>query len=343
LTSLYGRLKAVAQAARRLNRLRATDNAGIVPNDMRILVTGGAGYIGSLLVPALLQRGWQVMVLDTFATGDAFLAACCADENFEPVRGDARDMTTLAPLLTRADIVIPLAALVGAPLCARDAIGAVTLNRDAIVDLMRRVSPEQRVVFATTNSGYGIGAADAYCTEDSPLRPVSLYGRTKVEAEGAVLERGSGISLRLATVFGMAPRMRLDLLVNDFTWRAVNDRAVVLFEAHFRRNFIHVRDVVKAFLHALDNYESMQGRPYNVGLSEANFTKLQVCERIARHVPGFVYLEAPVGEDPDKRDYIVCNARIEATGWRPDHGLDDGIRELVRGYRMLRNGRFANV
>src|SRR6516164_4743996 len=167
---------------------------------MRILVTGGAGYIGSLLVPALLQRGWQVVVLDTFATGDAFLATCCADENFEPVRGDARDMTTLAPLLAHADVIIPLAALVGAPRCARDAIGAVTLNRDAIVDLMRRVSPEQRVVFATTNSGYGIGAADAYCTEDSPLRPVSLYGRTKVEAECAVLERGSGISLRLATV-----------------------------------------------------------------------------------------------------------------------------------------------
>lgn len=310
---------------------------------MRILVTGGAGYIGSMLVPALLGRGHRVTVLDTFAAGDAVLAACCADPNFEPVRGDARDMGVVGPLLARADAVIPLAALVGAPLCDRDRIGATTLNRDAVVELMRRVSPDQRVVYPTTNSGYGVGEADAFCTEESPLRPVSLYGTTKVEAERAVLDGGRGVSLRLATVFGMAPRMRLDLLVNDFTWRAVTDRAVVLFEARFRRNFIHVRDVAKAFLHALDNHDRMRGEAYNVGLSEANLSKLELCGRIARHVPGFAYLEAPVGEDPDKRDYLVSNAKLERTGWRPDHGLDAGIQELVRGYRMLRNGRFSNV
>jgi nucleoside-diphosphate-sugar epimerase len=310
---------------------------------MRILVTGGAGYIGSMLVPALLGRGHRVTVLDGFAAGEAFLAACCADPNFEPVRGDARDMGVVGPLLARADVAIPLAALVGAPACARDAVGAVTLNRDAVVALVRRTSPDQRVVFPTTNSGYGVGEAGAFCTEESPLRPVSLYGTTKVEAEKAVLDSGRGISLRLATVFGMAPRMRLDLLVNDFTWRAVNDRAVVLFEAHFRRNFIHVRDVAKAFLHALDNAGGMTGGAFNVGLSEANLSKLQLCERIARQVPGFAYLEAPVGEDPDKRDYVVSNAKLERTGWRPDHGLDAGIGELVRGYRMLRNGRFSNA
>ena len=310
---------------------------------MKVLVTGGAGYIGCILVPALLRRDWQVTVLDTFATGEPFLAECCLNPLFEPVRGDARDMRIVKPLLAQADIVIPLAALVGAPLCSRDEVGATTLNRDAVVYLMQRVSRDQCVVYPTTNSGYGIGEGNAFCTEETPLRPVSLYGRTKVDAEEAVLRTGTGISLRLATVFGMAPRMRLDLLVNEFVWRAVTDRTLVVFEGHFRRNYIHVRDVAKAFLHAVDNFEKMRGEPYNVGLSEANLTKLQLCERIARHVPGFVYLEAPVGEDPDKRDYLVSNDKIEATGWHPDHGLDAGIRELIKGYRMLRNSRMGNV
>jgi nucleoside-diphosphate-sugar epimerase len=310
---------------------------------MRALITGGAGYIGSMLVPALLGRGWKVTVLDTFAAGDTFLATSCLDQNFEPVRGDARDMRVVEPLLPKADILIPLAALVGAPLCARDQIGATTLNCDAVVDLAKRAGRQQLIVYPTTNSGYGIGEGNALCTEETPLRPVSLYGRTKVEAEEAVLSHPNALSFRLATVFGMAPRMRLDLLVNDFTWRAVNDRAVVLFEAHFRRNYIHIRDVVKAFLHGVDHAGAMRGNAYNVGLSEANLSKAQLCERIARHVPGFVWLEAPVGEDPDKRDYIVSNEKLEKTGWVPDVGLDDGIQELVKGYRMLRNGRFANV
>lgn len=310
---------------------------------MRVLVTGGAGYIGCMLTPALLARGWRVTVLDSFASGNAYLAYCCTDPNFTPVKGDARDMRIVEKLLAQSDAVVPLAALVGAPLCARDEIGATTLNRDAIVELMKRVTRSQRVVYPTTNSGYGIGEGNAYCTEESPLRPVSLYGRTKVDAEAAVLQKGHGVSLRLATVFGMSPRMRLDLLVNDMTWRAVHDKAVVLFEAHFRRNYIHIRDVVKAFLHALDNYETMSGEPFNVGLSEANLTKRQLCERIARLVPGFTYLEAPIGEDPDKRDYLVSNEKLERTGWFPDHGIDAGIQELIKGYTMLRNGRFANV
>ena len=310
---------------------------------MRIFVTGGAGYIGSMLVPAMLGRGWQVTVLDTFSAGEPFLAHACADPNFDAVRGDCRDMRVVEPLLKQADVIIPLAALVGAPLCARDQIGATSLNRDAVVDLMKLVGKGQLVAYPTTNSGYGVSEGNAPCTEESPLRPVSLYGRTKVEAEEAVLGHANSLSFRLATVFGMAPRMRLDLLVNDFTWRAVNDRAVVLFEAHFRRNYIHVRDVVKAFLHGIDHVGTMRQQAYNVGLSEANLSKSQLCERIARHVPGFVWLEAPVGEDPDKRDYIVSNDKLEATGWAPDHGLDKGIIELIKGYRMLRNGRFANV
>jgi nucleoside-diphosphate-sugar epimerase len=310
---------------------------------MRVLVTGGAGYIGSLLVPAMLQRGWHVTVLDTFTAGDTYLAGACASPTFEPVRCDARDMRVVEPLVREADVVIPLAALVGAPLCSRDEIGAVTLNRDAVVNLMKHVSRHQRVVYPTTNSGYGVGDGNAYCTEESPLRPVSLYGRTKVDAEQAVLAHGAGVTLRLATVFGMSPRMRLDLLVNEFVWRAVNDRTIVIFEGHFRRNYVHVRDVVKAFLHSIDRHDQMKGQPYNVGLSEANLSKLQLCERIAKLVPGFVYLEASVGEDPDKRDYLVSNDKIEATGWHPDYGLDAGIRELIKGYRMMRNTRFGNV
>ena len=240
-------------------------------------------------------------------------------------------------------MLIPLAALVGAPLCKLDPIAAKTLNQDAVVDLVKRTSKDQKVVFPVTNSGYGIGESGKFCTEESPLNPISLYGVTKVEAEKAVLDNGNGVTLRLATVFGMAPRMRLDLLVNDFTWRAVTDRAVVIFEGHFKRNYIHVRDVVKGFEHAIANFETMRGQAYNLGLSDANLSKIELCQKIQQHVPNFVFLEAPIGEDPDKRDYIVSNEKVEATGWRPDWSLDRGIGELLRGYRMIRNSRFSNV
>jgi len=258
-------------------------------------------------------------------------------------RGDARDEATLKPLVAKADAIIPLAALVGAPLCNADKIGAETINYGAVVTLMKLLSKDQRVLMPITNSGYGVGEKDKACTEDSPLRPISLYGTTKVDAEKAALDRGNAISFRLATVFGMSPRMRIDLLVNDFVHRAVTDRAVVLFEPHFKRNYIHVRDVARAFLHGLARFDAMKDRPYNVGLSDANLSKWELCERIAKHVPGFVFMEAPIGEDPDKRDYIVSNARIEATGFKPAHSLDDGIRELIKGYRMIRNSVYGNV
>jgi nucleoside-diphosphate-sugar epimerase len=202
---------------------------------------------------------------------------------------------------------------------------------------------QQRLLMPVTNSGYGIGQADVHCTEETPLQPISHYGRTKVEAEEAVLAAGNGISFRLATVFGMAPRMRIDLLVNDFVYRAVHDRAVVLFEAHFKRNYLHVRDVARVFVHGIDRFEAMKGEPYNVGLSDANLSKLELCERIRRQLPQFVYLEAPIGEDPDKRNYIVSNAKIEATGFAPAYSLDDGIRELIVGYAMIRNSVYGNV
>jgi nucleoside-diphosphate-sugar epimerase len=311
--------------------------------DYSILVTGGAGYLGSVLVPELLAAGHRVTVLDNFMYRQNSLAQLCANANFDVVDGDARLENTLRPLVAQADCIIPLAALVGAPLCAQDPIGATTTNRDAISLLCGMLASEQRVIMPITNSGYGVGEKGKFCTEDSPLRPVSLYGLNKVEAEKIVLERQNAISLRLATVFGMAPRMRIDLLVNDFVYRAVTDRFVVLFEAHFKRNYIHIRDVTRAFLHAIDKFEAMKGGPYNVGLSDANLSKFELCERIKMQVPSFVFLEATIGEDPDKRDYTVSNSKIEATGYQPIFSLDDGIRELIKGYRMIRNTRYGNA
>lgn len=309
----------------------------------KILITGGGGYIGSMLTPFLLARGDEVTVLDTFKHGGTELSASCLFEGFTPVRGDARDTRLLDDLVSRHDVLIPLAALVGAPLCKEDQIGAKTLNQDAVEALVARTSSQQQIVYPTTNSGYGVGESGKFCTEETPLNPISLYGVTKCEAEKAVLNKGNGVTLRLATVFGMAPRMRIDLLVNDFTYRAVNDRAVLIFEGHFKRNFIHIRDVVKGFVHAVDNFDAMKGEAYNLGLSTANLSKLELCAKIQEQLPKFVYVEAPIGEDPDKRDYIVSNEKLEATGWSPDWSLDRGIAELIRGYTMLRNSKFANV
>lgn len=309
----------------------------------RILITGGAGYIGSVLTPLCLDRGYDVTVLDNFKFHQASLLDCCRYENFQVVRGDVRDEKLLSKLVSQADIVIPLAALVGAPLCDTDPEAARSVNLEAIRALNRMLSPSQRVLFPVTNSGYGIGEEGKFCTEESPLRPLSLYGVTKVEAEKAVLERENALSFRLATVFGLSPRMRLDLLVNDFVWRAVTDRAVILFESHFKRNYIHVRDVAKAFFHGLDNFDSMKGRPYNLGLEDANLSKMELCEEIRKVVPSFVFLEAPIGEDLDKRDYIVSNQRILATGYLPDWTLQAGIRELVKGYTILRHRPYSNL
>jgi nucleoside-diphosphate-sugar epimerase len=308
-----------------------------------ILVTGGAGYLGSIMVPELLKAGHKVTVLDNFMFKQAPLNHVVADPNFDIIKGDCRDADLVSKLVAKADVVIPLAALVGAPLCKQDPVGATTTNLDAQLMLISKLSKDQRILMPITNSGYGVGEEGKFCTEETPMRPISLYGIHKVEVEKAVLAHGNAISFRLATVFGMAPRMRLDLLVNDFVYRAVYDRFVVLFESHFKRNYIHVRDVTGAFMHGLNNFDSMKGEPYNVGLSEANLSKFELCERIKAQIPDFVVLEAPVGEDPDKRDYIVSNEKLENTGWRPAFGLDAGIAELIKGYRMIRNTLYTNV
>ena len=310
---------------------------------MKILVTGAAGYIGSVLTPELLRRGHEVVALDKFIYGQASLLDCCHYPGLRVVRGDVRDRDLLRSSLKGADAVFPLACLTGAPLCASDPLTARAVNADSVRALLALRGKRQMVIFPTTNSGYGIGRGGAPCTERSPLRPVSLYGRLKVETERALLDAGGCVTLRLATAFGVSPRMRLDLLVNDFTHRAFRDRFVVLFESHFKRNYIHVRDIVKAFLHALDNFPRMQGQAYNVGLSDANLSKRELCEEIKKQVPDFHFLDSPIGQDPDKRDYVVSNDKIEGTGFRPDFPLRAGIAELLKSFQIIRANGYSNV
>lgn len=308
-----------------------------------ILVTGGAGYLGSIMVPDLLADGHKVTVLDNFMFGQATLNHVCNHPNFSVVNGDIRLEEHMAPLISKADVIIPLAALVGAPLCSKDPVGAKTINHDAILMMLKLVSKEQLILMPTTNSAYGSGDKDNFCTEESPLNPISSYAVEKVAVEKELMQHPNAISFRLATVFGMSPRMRIDLLVNDFTHRAVRDGAVVLFESHFKRNFIHVRDVSKAFRHGLAKHNAMKGQIYNVGLSDANVSKKELCEAIQRQIPRFTFVEAELGKDPDQRNYIVSNEKIEATGFKPDNSLDSGISELIKGYTMLRNSRYGNV
>jgi len=308
-----------------------------------ILVTGGAGYIGSVLVPALLSRGHKVAVLDNFYFNQLTLMDCCPNPGFNVIRGDAREEETLKSAIDGADYILPLAALVGFPLCDADKTAARTTNLEAVELLLKIRTKEQKIIYPCTNSGYGIGDKDIFCTEDTPLNPISLYGTTKVLAEKAVLEAGNSLTFRFATLFGASPRMRIDLLLNDFVYRAVYDRTAVIFEGNFKRNFIHIRDVANAFMFAIDNFERMKGLPYNCGLSSANISKLELCAKIKEHIPSFVYIEAPIGTDPDKRDYIVSNARLEATGWRPEYSLNDGIEELKKVYTILKNKAYSNI
>jgi len=308
-----------------------------------VLVTGGAGYIGSVLVPTLLDEGYGVTVLDSLTFNQPSLLECCANPDFDFIKGDVCDNGLMTSVIPKFDIIIPLAAIVGAPLCKINPSLAWRVNHDALIAMIKHFSTSQKILFPTTNSGYGIGEKDKFCTEETPLMPISEYGKAKVAVEKVLLNTGNAITFRLATVFGASPRMRLDLLVNDFTYRAFKDRFIVLFEEHFRRNYIHIRDVAKAFVFGIENYEKMKGQPFNVGLSSANLTKRQLCEKIKEYLPDLDIHSSSIGEDPDKRDYMVSNEKIEALGWAPDHTLDDGIQELLKAYRILKPNVFANV
>ena len=308
-----------------------------------VLVTGGAGYIGSILSEFLLELGFNVTVLDNFMYKQASLNHLCHNPRFNVVNGDIRNLAHIQPLLKDADVIIPLAALVGAPLCNKDVVGADTTNKEAVFMMLDKISKEQRIIMPTTNSAYGSGDDNNLCTEESPLNPISKYAIDKVAVEEMLMQRENSISYRLATVFGMSPRMRTDLLVNDLTYRAVNDGYVVIFEGHFKRNYIHVRDVCDAFIHAIYNFNTMRGQIYNVGLSSANVSKLELCEIIKKHVPGFSIVEGEIKKDPDQRNYIVSNAKLEATGFEPMYDLDSGIMELLTGYRMIKNNIYGNV
>ena len=304
-----------------------------------ILITGGAGYIGSMLSQDLLGLGHNVTVLDNFMYQQSSLGQLCYHPNFRIYRGDVRVEADLLPILKQADIIIPLAAYVGAPLCDRDPVGASSTNRDAIFMMMKYLSQEQIVLMPTTNSAYGTGD---YCDETSPLNPISRYAKDKVEVEKVLMEHPNATSFRLATVFGMSPRMRIDLLVNDMTYRAVNDGFVVLFESHFKRNYIHVLDVCQAFTMALEN-KNMRGQIYNIGLSSANVSKRELCDTIKKYVPRFEIVEAEIGKDKDQRNYMVSNEKIEKEGFKPNFDLDMGIQELMTGYQMLKNTKYGNV
>ena len=309
----------------------------------KVLITGVAGYLGSIIAEHLLRAGYSVTGLDNLMYGEAALFHLCADPNFEFVNGDARDKSVLLPLLKKADVILPLAAIVGAGACDRDRCLTESINVDAIQLMHRLRSASQLVVFPMTNSGYGTKTGDVHCTEETPLDPISLYGKTKVEAEKIVLDSANAISLRLATVFGLSPRMRLDLLVNHFVYAAVMDGYLVIFEKDFKRNYVHIRDVADCFLHCIAHADRMAGRPYNVGLDKANLSKEELALKVREHVPKFYIHFAAVGADPDQRNYIVSNQRLREAGFEARRSIDSGIQELLNGYRLLGRPRFKNI
>jgi nucleoside-diphosphate-sugar epimerase len=311
--------------------------------NLNMLVTGGAGYLGSVMCEHLLYQGHRVTVVDNLMYGQHSLFHFCANPRFDFVYGDVRDKNLMAKLVKKADVIIPLAAIVGAPACERDPQLAESVNLQAVKLLNRLRSPRQLVVIPVTNSGYGTKSSEIYCTEETPLKPISVYGKTKVQAEEEFLSSGNAISLRLATVFGMSPRMRIDLLVNHFVYAALNDGYMVIFEKDFKRNFVHIRDVADGFLYCIQHADQMVGQAYNLGLDDANLSKKELALKIREKVPTFYIHFSEIGSDPDKRNYIVSNQRLREAGFTAKRSIDEGINELIKGCRMLGRNEFKNV
>jgi nucleoside-diphosphate-sugar epimerase len=309
----------------------------------KILITGGAGYIGSTLVPFILSKGYQVTVIDNFMYRQTSLAANLNDPNFELIYGDVRDEVLLKSEISKADIVLPLAAIVGAPACAKDPIMASSINRDSTLKIFSLLSKDQQIIMPTTNSAYGSGDDHNLCNENSPLNPISLYAKDKVFIESELMNHPNATSFRLATVFGISPRMRLDLLVNNFVYKAITDRYVVLFEGHFKRNYVHLNDVCKAFLFAIENQQKVSGQIFNFGLSNANISKTELCTIIQNSIPDFVFFESAFNKDPDQRNYIVSNQKVESIGLRAEISLTQGINELIKGLPMFSRVEFTNL
>jgi nucleoside-diphosphate-sugar epimerase len=307
------------------------------------LVNGGAGYIGSVLTGHLLRAGHHVTVLDNLIFGQRSLFGYCSDPSFDFVFGDCRNPDVLKPLLAKADAIIHLAAVVGAPACDRDVSYATSLNFGSVETLSSLASKDQMIIYPCTNSGYGTQSGDVFCTEETPLEPISVYGRTKSDAEKLLLDAGNAVAFRLATVFGVSPRMRVDLLVNDFTYKAYKDGYLVLYESHFKRNFLGIEDVARGMLFAIANFSRMKGETYNFGLDSANINKLELAQKIKEHVPKLYIHEAAVGSDPDKRNYIVSNEKLRKAGFEASMSLDQGIAGLLKAYKMFGRSEFGNV
>jgi nucleoside-diphosphate-sugar epimerase len=308
----------------------------------KILITGGAGYIGSVLAQKLLDLNYNVTVYDNFFFDQVSLNHLCINNKFSVIKGDVRDKKKIISLLSKFDVIIPLAALVGAPICRFDPVGSRTINHDSIELILKNISKNQIILMPTTNSAYGTGDKNNFCDEKTKLNPISEYAKDKVDIEKKLMEHKNSISFRLATVFGMSPRMRIDLLVNDFVYRAVKDGFVVLFESHFKRNFIHIQDVCNAFIFGLNNFDSMKNQIFNIGLSNVNLSKKELCQKIQKKLNNFVFFEEEIQKDIDQRNYIVSNEKIEKLGFKTKISLDSGIDELIKGYGMLNAKKYSN-
>jgi nucleoside-diphosphate-sugar epimerase len=311
---------------------------------MKVLITGGAGYLGSTLTKHLLEAGYSVTVLDNLMYDQVTLLHLFSNPKFQFELGDVRDKKLLQELVGLNDVIIPLAAIVGMPACKANPELTVAVNYQQVADIVEVLRDDQKLILPNTNSQYG--SSDSIITEESPFNPLSLYAKTKCDAENIMLEKGNGVSLRLATVFGVSPRMRTDLLVNDFVYKSVVDGYLVLFEAHFKRNYIHVQDIARTFQFIIENYEKCKGHAFNVGLSTANLSKLELAEKIKSHIPSLVIKQDDFKEDFDKRNYIVSNEKLEALGWKPIYDLDYGIKQLISAYKIVinkNNQNFTNL